>query len=164
MDFAAAIREARTSSGLTQSDLAARAGVSSHAVWELENKGNGTVAVLSAVCAALDLRFAGLPRGRSFGDQVRTLRTRRGWSQERLAQRAGISIPAIIRLERGNARITTLRAALALLAPRVRVRRTEVAQWGGGSRDRRFTPPHVLAKRVIGPFDLDPAGHPDSRS
>jgi transcriptional regulator with XRE-family HTH domain len=61
MDFATAVREARTSSGLTQADLASRAKVSQHAIWELENRHNGTVAVLAAACAALDLRFTVYP-------------------------------------------------------------------------------------------------------
>jgi phage N-6-adenine-methyltransferase len=164
MDIAAIVREARTSSGLSQSDLARRAGVSIHAVWELENRGNGTVDVLSSVVAALDLRFAGLPRGKTFAEQVRTLRGRRGWSQERLAERAGVSPPAIMRLERGNARIATLSAVLAVLAPKARVRRSDFAAWRGGNRDCRFTPRDVIDQivSVIGLISLDPAGHPDS--
>ena len=89
MNFASIVREARTSSGLSQAELATRAGVTTNTVWEMENQGSGTVAVLSKIIAALDLRFTGLPKGRSFADQIRTLRTRRGWTQERLALRAG---------------------------------------------------------------------------
>src|SRR3954467_1709217 len=99
MDIAAAIREARTSSGLSQSELAHRASVSPHAVWELEARGNGTVALLTKLCPALDLRFAGLPRGASFGDQVRAARLKRGWGQERLADEAQVSPSSIMRLE-----------------------------------------------------------------
>lgn len=164
MDFSAAIRKARTSSGLSQTDLAERAGVSPHAVWEIENRGNGTVDILARLCAALDLRFAGLPRGKTFSEQVKTLRLRRGWSQERLAEHAGVSAPAIMRLERGNPRVATLSAALAVLAPKARVRRSDLAAWRGGSRDCCFTPASVLERitRVIGPIDLDPTGHPES--
>ncbi|WP_414472778.1 DNA N-6-adenine-methyltransferase [Microvirga sp. M2] len=165
MDFAAAIRDARTSSGLTQSELAQKAGVSLHAVWEIESRGNGSVALLTSVCAALDLRFAGLPRGTTFAEQVRILRTRRGWSQERLAGRAGVSIPAIVRLERGNARIATLSAVLSVLAPKARARKPEIANWGQGSRDERFTSADFLEKvvSVIGPISLDPCGHRQSK-
>jgi transcriptional regulator with XRE-family HTH domain len=109
MDLAGIVREARTSSGLSQAELATRASVSPHAIWELEARGNGTVGLLTKVCAALDLRFAGLPRGAGFPQQVRALRQRRGWSQDRLAIKAGVSAPAIMRLERGQARVATLR-------------------------------------------------------
>src|SRR3712207_1469234 len=102
MDFATIIREARTSSGLTQAGLAQRAGISSRAVWEIENQGSGTVTTLSALADGLDLRFSGLPRGKSLGDQIKTMRLRRGWSQQKLASRVGVSVPAIIRLEIGN--------------------------------------------------------------
>ncbi len=164
MDFATIIRDARTSSGLTLAALAGRAGVSPNAVWELESRGSGTVAVLSKLIRALDLRFAGLPKGNTLSEQVRTLRERRGWSQQRLAHASGVSTPAIVRLENGNTRIHTLSTALAILAPNVRVRKPDISNWGRGSRDERFTPTDLLAriKAVIGPIGLDPCGHPDS--
>jgi hypothetical protein len=75
-----------------------------------------------------------------------------------------VSAPSIIRLEGGNARILTLSAVLAVLAPKARVRKPEVAHWGVGARDERFTPPNIFAKvvHVLGPIDLDPCGHPES--
>lgn len=164
MDFATIIREARTSSGVTQDELAARAGVTANTIWELESRGSGTVALLTKVVAALDLRFAGLPQGGEFADKVRALSARRGWTQAQLASRAGVSVPTVANLERGNARIATLSAALAVLAPKARVRKPEVTHWGVGGRDERFTPQYLLDKieRVIGPIDLDPCGHPQS--
>src|SRR4051812_39408104 len=140
MDLAGIVREARTSSGLSQAELASRASVSPHAIWELEARGNGTVALLTKVCAALDLRFTGLPRRPSLPQQVRALRTKRGWSQEKLAAKADVSAPAIMRLERGQARVATLSAALRVLAPEARIRKPELAQWRAGGRGKRFTP------------------------
>ncbi len=165
MNFATIVREARTSSGLSQPDLAAEAGVGVATVWRIEKDGDGTVDVLTCLCRALDLRFAGLPHADSFGDQVRTLRTRRGWSQEKLADRVGVTVGSITRLEIGNARIKTLEAALGVLAPGARARKPEVTHWGVGARDERFTPPDLLEKveRVIGPIGLDPCGHPQSK-
>ena len=116
MDVATLLREARASSGLTQSEVAERAGCSLHAVWEAE-RGNGTVALLTRVFTALDVRLAGFPRGATLAERVHILRQRRGWSRQHLAQRAGTSLSAIERLERGNARIATLSAVLAVLAP-----------------------------------------------
>ena len=160
MDFAHAIREARTSSGLSQTALAQKAYVSLDAVSALEVHGRGSVRVLAAIAAAIDLRLTGLPRGRSFGEQIRALRQRRGWSQEELAQRADVSAPAIIRLERGNARVATLQAALDVLAPKARPRKSEVAKWGKGERDVRYTPPEIFERvlHVLGHVDLDPSG------
>ena len=164
MDFSAIIREARTTSGLSQSDLATKAGVGIATIWRIEKEGDGTIDVLAGICRALDLRFTGLPRAGSFGDQVRALRTRRGWSQERLAERIGVSVGSITRLETGNARIKTLSAALKVLAPEARVRKPEIAAWGTGARDERFTSVELLERieRVIGPISLDPCGHPHS--
>jgi phage N-6-adenine-methyltransferase len=164
MDIATIIRDARTSSGLTQAELAQRAGCTANGVWEMEARAAGTMKLLATISTALDLRFAGLPKGRSFGEQIRTLRLRRGWSQEMLAQRSGLSAPAISRLEKDSARIAALSAALSVLAPKARVRKPQVAQWGAGKRDCRYTPPDVLQRveAVIGTIDLDPCGHPDS--
>ncbi len=165
MEFAAVIRNARISSGLSQPDLATRAGIGVATVWRIENDGDGTVDILGRVCKALDLRFAGLPRGGEFGQRIKVLRARRGWSQQTLAERIGVSVGAIARLETGNARIKTLEEALALLAPGARVRRPEVSHWGVGARDERFTPPDLLEKieRVIGAITLDPCAHPKSK-
>ena len=164
MNIAHAVREARASSGLSQTVLAQKAGVSLDAISALEVHGGGTVRVLSAVARAIDLRFTGLPRGRSFGDQIRALRQQRGWSKEVLAKRADISAPAVVRLERGNARIATLQAALGVLAPNARPRKSEIAKWGKGERDVRFTPPEIWDRivHVLGHIDLDPCGDPAS--
>ncbi|GGK46116.1 DNA N-6-adenine-methyltransferase [Salinarimonas ramus] len=163
MDFASIVREERTSKGLTQGELAERAGLSLHAVWEAE-RGNGSVAVLAALVSALDIRFAAAGTGETWGARVRALRTKRGWSQEKLAARAGVSPMAINRLENGNARIATLSAALRVLAPRARARKPQIANWGDGSRDERFTPQDVVRRieSVLNGIELDPCGHPKS--
>jgi phage N-6-adenine-methyltransferase len=165
MEFAAVIRNARISSGLSQPDLAAKAGVGVATIWRIENEGDGTVEVLGQVCQALDLRFAGLPRGDGFGPRIKVLRARRGWTQRTLAERIGVSVGSVTRLETGNARIRTLEQALTLLAPGARVRRPEVSHWGVGARNERFTPPDLLERfeRVVGPITLDPCAHPNSR-
>lgn len=61
-DVATLLREARTSCGPTQSQVAERAGCSVHAVWEAE-RGNGTVALLTRSRPALYVRLASPPRG-----------------------------------------------------------------------------------------------------
>jgi transcriptional regulator with XRE-family HTH domain len=166
MNFAAIVHDARTTSGLSQSDLAAKACIGIATLWRIEKDGDGTIDVLTEICRALDLRFTGLPRAGSFGDQVQVLRTRRGWTQSQLAERIGVSVGSITRLETGNARIKTLSAAFAALAPKARIRKAEIPHWGvGASRDERLTPPDLLDKiiNVIGSIDLDPCAHPQSK-
>jgi phage N-6-adenine-methyltransferase len=169
MLFASGVRSARTTSGLTQTQLANQAGCSVHAVWELE-RGNGTVALLERIASALDLRFVGLPPGTKFADRVRLVRQRRGWSVQELAQAANLSPMALYRLEAGNARVASLEAVLRVLAPKVRVGGDFGARWrrrrvrSHVNHDRRFTPVDVLERlhAVVGEFDLDPAGDRDS--
>jgi phage N-6-adenine-methyltransferase len=81
---------------------------------------------------------------------------------------------AILRLERGNARIATLSAVVRVLAPKVRVARNVSVRvrWATNyirgrtyqDRDRRFTPGDVLERiyAVIGEIDLDPAADRDA--
>lgn len=38
----------------------------------------------------------------TFGDDIRAARDQRGWTQEELAQKAGVSRPTIARVERGD--------------------------------------------------------------
>ena len=58
------LRERRQDMGLTQADLATRAGVSPRFLVQLEGgRGNISVSRLADVCAALDLSFEGLFRG-----------------------------------------------------------------------------------------------------
>jgi hypothetical protein len=81
-----------------------------------------------------------------------------------LATRAGVSPNSVRRAELGKARIATLEAMLAVLAPAIRVRKEERAAWAGGKRDCRYTPPEVLEAlhRVIGSIDLDPCADIES--
>ncbi len=58
------------------------------------------------------------------GLAVRAMRRARGWTQADLARIAGVSRPALIRLERGESvRVSTLMDVLAFLGARLRVER-----------------------------------------
>ncbi|SJN22976.1 hypothetical protein FM104_03820 [Microbacterium esteraromaticum] len=54
----------------------------------------------------------------TFGDDIREARNQRGWTQEELAERAGVSRPTIARVERGDdvstANLAKVAAALGL--------------------------------------------------
>src|SRR3954452_12696804 len=107
MDLAAVIRDARIASGLSQREVGDRAKCSLQAVWKAE-QGHGTVALFTAICDVLDIRLAGLPRGRTIAERVKAKRLKLKWSQEKLAARANVATTAVARLETGNARIATL--------------------------------------------------------
>ena len=123
VDFGSMIRAVRTSSGLTQTDVAQGAGSSLGAIWKAE-RNLGTVGLLERIVDALDVQFAGLPPGRTIAERLKTARTRRGLTQNQLAERAGVSPMAILRLERGNARIRDSRGRCGSFAPKIRIART----------------------------------------
>lgn len=61
---------------------------------------------------------------RELGQAVRAMRRARGWTQADLARIAGVSRPALIRLERGESvRVSTLMDVLTFLGARLRVER-----------------------------------------
>jgi transcriptional regulator with XRE-family HTH domain len=125
MDFPEIIRAARTSSGLSQSDLAAKAGLGIATLWRLENDGDRAVDMLDRLCRALDLRFAGLPRKglRLKGQDVAGPASVEPAMADGTSGLLGwLNYP----LENGNARVKALSKAFAVLAPAVRVRKPEV--------------------------------------
>lgn len=159
----AALIEARRSSGVSQSTLAARIGVPLQKIKRLE-QGVGSTETLLAVMTALDFRLAGLGPGKTLGEKLRASRLRRGWTLENAASRAGISRTTLAGLERGGGSVASLLRLLTVLAPKARRRAMERAHWGEGDkadRDVRFTPPEFLAKinDAFGAIDLDPCAH-----
>jgi transcriptional regulator with XRE-family HTH domain len=165
IDVGASVKAARRKLGMSQAALADEAGCSRHAIWELEKQGSGTVTLLARVFDAVGLRFTRVPEGQ-FGAALKTLRLARGLSQERLAISAGLSVPTVLRLESGNARIDSFCRALAVLAPRAGIRKNH-GLWGGlaGYGDTWLTTPK-FARSIERVFrckiDLDPCHHSDA--
>jgi|tagenome__1003787_1003787.scaffolds.fasta_scaffold20320401_1 transcriptional regulator with XRE-family HTH domain len=54
--FGSMIRDARKAQGLALAQLAARASVNPHAVWEIETQGGGRMKTVTDLMAVLDLR------------------------------------------------------------------------------------------------------------
>lgn len=169
LDFGAAIKETRKSKGLARAVVAKQARIAPSSLVAMELTGAGTVAQMQKVLEVLEIRWAGLPRGKSFGAAVRALRERKGWSQEKLCDRAGVSVPALIRLEQleardGSVQIATLEKCLSVLAPNVRVRVQKTTPGVYQGLDDRFTPKYILDRvnAVVGPICLDPCAHPES--
>ncbi len=110
----AQIVKARRSRKLTQRSLATSVGMSRVTLANLET-GRGTVAALVALLAALAHRFTAQPANLELGPWIAQSRKRLGLSQERLSVQAGVSKPAIVRIERGEGTIATLVAAMVML-------------------------------------------------
>ena len=157
MNLGVALRAARKSIGLTQDDVAGRIGVNRQIIVHLE-AGRGSVQNFSRAADAVDLRIAGLRPGKTIGARIKLTRTKRGWSQANLADRAGLSIPAVRAVERDGGQLSSLQAIISVIAPTVRTRRSEKANWTAGNRDKRFTPAWLLDEivSVFGPINLDP--------
>ncbi|MDF0540756.1 DNA N-6-adenine-methyltransferase [Sphingobium sp. H39-3-25] len=163
MNLGDMVRTARKAVGLTQSEAAERAGVSARSLWSLEKNG-GHMDTLAKVSAVIEFRIAGLPARGTLGERLRAARVKRGWSQAKLAEKVGLSIPTISSIENDRAQIGCLVKVLAVLAPQVRARKHEKAAWSGGTRDERFTPVSFLEsiESAFGRISIDPCGHRSS--
>src|SRR3954447_15694407 len=91
-DLGTELRSCRKTAGLTQADLALKAGLSERTVRGLE-QGGGTLDSWDAALNAMGLVLAGrnFPGGKTTGVRLTTLRRRRGLSQEALARSVGVT-------------------------------------------------------------------------
>jgi len=162
MEIGSAIRRTRKSVGLTQDDVAIRAGVSRQAIVLLE-QGGGRMTTLAKVAPHIGFRIKGVARGDVINKQVQAARKQRKLTQQRLAERTGLSLPTVRAVERGSASMASLTAVLKVLAPEATEAVLVRAHWHE-RRDVRFTPPEVVEWVVasFGPISIDPAGDPQS--
>ena len=115
------IRAARENSGLTQSELAERAGVSQPLIARIEsNDVDPTIDTLYSVVAALNDSTADVEQEEvkiSMPSVLEDARKQTGYTQGELADAAGVSQPLISRIERQdvNPRSSTLRSLFAQL-------------------------------------------------
>lgn len=108
----AEIERARLRRGLSQRGLSDRTGVARATLVNLEN-GTGSTTALATVLRALDCRFYEQPDGLELGQWVKERRQASRLSQERFCAIAGISKPALIRVEAGGGNILSLVRALS---------------------------------------------------
>jgi site-specific DNA-methyltransferase (adenine-specific) len=111
------LKRARKDRKLTQSALAQQAQLSIDTLRLLEN-GSGNLSSFWAVLNTLNLAIVGrnLPAGQHMGEQMTTLRKRKGLSQRELMKLVPISQPTLIELERhAGGRLQTLDRVLAVL-------------------------------------------------
>lgn len=99
---------------MTQRALATSVGVARMTLANLE-AGRGTLAALVALLRALEHRFAAQPADLVLGTWIAQSRKQLRLSQERLSIQAGVSKPAIVRIERGDGTIATMIAVMDAL-------------------------------------------------
>jgi phage N-6-adenine-methyltransferase len=155
--------DARRRALLRQSDLAIRAGVSVDCIRRLE-RGAGSLTALQRVLSSLELTVAGLPPAASLGARCQHQRLARQFSQRDLARRAGVSVPALSRLEASSVgHVATLTAIVDALGCTLRLR--EAPAWNHRpGRGEWNTPSAIFAaiRGVLPRFDLDPCGAVDA--
>lgn len=173
-DLGTQLRTQRKAAGITQPELASKAGVAERTVRALE-QGTGTLDSWDAVLNALGLVIRGrnLPGGETIGERLVTLRRRRGLSQEAVARSVGVTKPTIGALEReGRGRLSTLQGMLDVLGAGAYLSPCGEAvafftHAGNASVDQRWETPTELLDvlhRVFKRFDLDPCAPRKSRT
>jgi transcriptional regulator with XRE-family HTH domain len=98
---------------------------------------------LERICQFLGVEWIGLPSGSSLGNRIWAERLRRGWTQEDMANKAGVSRRAVARIESDRGYILTLCAVLDVIAPDIRPRKPVIRQFVK-SQDVRITPPDFV--------------------
>ena len=109
-----ALKAARKSRKVTQAALAASTRLDLATVRNLEG-GRGTAASLVAMLTHLEHRFVAQPDDVSHGLWLAETRKTSGLSQQRLCERAGVSKPSVIQIEREQGRVSTLIAVMKAL-------------------------------------------------
>jgi DNA modification methylase/DNA-binding XRE family transcriptional regulator len=119
------IGRARRLRRVTRSRLAMDAGISRVTLANLE-AGGGSVGALVSVLAALECRFVNQPAELAVGRWIAQSRKRLGLSQDRLCARAGVSKPALVRVERCEGNVSTLILAMTGLGLSVSLVEAEI--------------------------------------
>lgn len=114
------LRHARLAAHLTQQQLADRATMDLATVRVLE-RGGGTVGPLLGALDVLGARLHDQPSGAPLPAWIAACRKARGWSQESLAVRLGISKPTVIQIEHGRGQVRSLLAMMSALGVQVEV-------------------------------------------
>jgi len=157
------IKAARCAQGLSRAALAERIGVDPQVIKRLEG-GIGTMPTLLSVMRVLNYHLSGLARGPDLPTQLRQRRLNRGWSQEQVAARAGLSRGTVAALESGKGSVRCAIRLLEAIAPKARrhePQRPHYSHDPKGDRDHHFTPPEFMEAiyDAFGPVDFDPCGH-----
>lgn len=145
------IRTARETEGLTQSELAERAGVSQPLIARIESEDvDPTIDTLYSVVSALNSSTAELDEEKvtiTMPSVLKDARERTGYTQGELAEVADVSQPLISRIERQdvNPRASTLRELFSHLQPR--------SESSGDAGSTQFTADSELVEKIEWEFE-----------
>jgi transcriptional regulator with XRE-family HTH domain len=160
------LKRERKTRKLTQVALTAQVPLSLPTLRLLE-QGQGNLTSFWQVLEVLSLEIVGrnLPAGETIGEQIATLRTRKGISQRELVKLVGVSQPTLIALERHSTgrvqtldRVLTILGAGAYLAPKGSTK-AFYAHAGNSSTSQTWETPKDLLEQlytVFGEFSSDP--------
>ncbi len=168
------LQAARRTLGLTQLDLAEKAGCSTRSVWQAEG-GGGRLDLFQRIAACLDMEISGraLPPGDALGIRLRLLRDRMGISRRQVGEECGLSATTVAEVEKGAAcNVATveamgmmLGAGLALVPAGERAGFYRLTATSSGWNAWATPQPILdrLCEVVGGRFDLDPCASRQSR-
>ena len=98
LNIGSLLRAERKAKGKTLREIGDALAISVNTVWQIEKLNRGTMVGLDRISQFLGLEWVGLAPGQTFGTRIRAERLKRGWTQEGLANKAGVSRPAVIRV------------------------------------------------------------------
>ncbi len=167
------LKRERAERQFTQSDLAQQAQLSLPTIRLLEH-GQGNLTSFWTVLHTLNLDIVGrnLPTGETIGEQIITLRKRKGFSQRALASIIETTQPTLITLEKHSLgrlqtldRVLTVLGAGAYLAPQGSVKAFFTHAGNSATSETWTTPKELLEPlyTIFATFDLDPCSPTSNR-
>lgn len=104
--YATVIREWRAHTGLSQAEFARQVGLRRQYLWFLEKGSSYTLDTLEPMLVQIRGAPYEGPLRIQVGNRIRQVRKSKGWSQELLSARCGVSILHLSRMERGTTNVT----------------------------------------------------------
>ena len=155
------VRLYRKSIGKTMADVSSATGLTVDHIHKVET-GRGSLSTLNSISLSIGLEWVGgIAPGPTLGARIKRHRLSKGLTGKELAQLAGVTLPALARVELDRAHISTAEKVLRVLAPKIRARILRHKQ-PIRIRDIRLTGPDFIEKvrHVMGEIDCDPAANP----
>ncbi|WP_417832880.1 DNA N-6-adenine-methyltransferase [Terasakiella sp.] len=157
------IRQFRKELAISQATLATEISITVEAIRNIEND-IGSLQTLQTVLTALELELTGLPLVEGLGEQLKSIRRSRKYSQRHVCEMTGLTQPTLINLENGRGRLSSFYTVLTFYKTSLSVRKQRRLHYKKGKTDSWNTSRDFLEKihSVVPKFCLDPATNPDS--
>ena len=104
--YAIVIREWRAHKGLSLAEFARQVGLHRQYLWTLEKGASYTLDTLESMLVQIRGAPYESPLRSQVGERIRQVRKGKGWSQESISERCGVSILHLSRMERGTTNAT----------------------------------------------------------